>query len=104
MDLKDAGGWNWILSAFYVLFAAIGGALGGIMRRLEAKQEVKFWAIALEGAVSAFAGMLIVLLCQAMELSWQWTGVVVGVCGWIGGRATMTLLERIVTRKIGADQ
>lgn len=95
---------DWKYWALFVPFAMVGGTIGSIMRKLNNSEKVKFWMVVLEAAASGFAGVLILLLCQAMGLSLQWTGVIVGVCGWLGGGATMQLLEKVVHRKIGIDK
>jgi predicted anti-sigma-YlaC factor YlaD len=65
--------------------------------------KISKWRVVFEMACAAFAGVLVMLMCQAMNMSVQWTGVVVGVCGWLGGAAAMRLLERVVTRKVGVN-
>lgn len=93
--------WLWLLA--YCAFAAFGGTLGYIMRSLDNKLAISWWRALFEALCAAFAGVLVVLMCQAMNVGTQWTGVIVGVCGWLGGAAAMRLLERVVSRKIGAD-
>lgn len=95
------GWWLWMLG--YAAFAAFGGAMGYVMRSLDSKQPISGWRAVFEAACAAFAGVLVMLLCQAMNFTVQWTGVIVGVCGWLGGATAMRLLERVVSRKIGAE-
>ena len=92
--------WLWLVG--YAAFAAFGGALGFIMRQLDAKAEISWWRVVFEMLCAAFAGVLVMLVCQAMNMSVQWTGIVVGVFGWLGGSAAMRYLEKVVTRKVGA--
>lgn len=100
---KSPSGLEWWLWLFgYAFFAAFGGALGYIMRTLDAKSPVLWWRVLFEMLCAAFAGILVVFICQAMGMSTQWTGVVVGVFGWLGGSAAMRYLETVVTKKIGA--
>lgn len=92
--------WLWLLA--YAGFASFGGALGFIMRQLDAKAPITFWRVVFEMLCAAFAGVLVMLVCQATNMSVQWTGIVVGVFGWLGGSAAMRYLEKVVSRKIGA--
>lgn len=96
---------NWFIKASaYVAFSAIGGMLGFAMRQVDSKQPFNILRCVLEGAGAAFVGMLVLLMCQAMNLSPQWTGVIVGVCGWLGASASIRMLEGIVRNRIGASQ
>lgn len=96
---------NWVAkAAAYIAFSAFGGMLGFIMRCLDRKQPVSFWRVSLEGASAAFVGLLVLLLCNAVHLSQEWTGVIVGVCGWLGASATIRLLESVVRNKLGIGQ
>lgn len=92
----------WIKATAYVAFSAVGGMLGFIMRSIDSKQPFKIWRCLVEGASAAFVGLLVLLICQAMNLSPQWTGVIVGVCGWLGASATIRMLESVVRNKLGA--
>lgn len=93
----------WWLKPAYILLAWFGGGIGYVMRQLEAKENVSWWRALAEASASAFAGILVLLLCLAMKLSVEWTGIIVGVCGWLGANATIRLLEKVTIKKIGAD-
>lgn len=86
--------------AFYalllVLLAAVGGLLGSMIRMLDSNESIQWGVISVETLASAFSGVIVMLLCQTLGLSTQMTGVVVGVCGWFGGRTTMLWLEKRV--------
>lgn len=94
----------WIRAAAYTAFSAIGGMLGFTMRVIDSKQPFKLWRCLVEGASAAFVGLLVLMLCEAMGLSHQWTGVIVGVCGWLGASATIRMLESVVRNKLGANK
>lgn len=94
---------NWFTrAAAYTAFSAIGGMIGYAMRAVDTKQPFKIWRCTLEGAGAAFVGVLVMLLCEATHLNQQWTGVIVGVCGWLGASTTIRLLESVVRNKLGA--
>lgn len=83
-----------------ILFAGIAGALGYIMRALDHGQKLSKGRIALEFCASAFVGLLVIWICGAMHLSPEWTGVIVGVCGWLGASASIQVLQKLVWKKL----
>lgn len=90
---------TWYLAALLILLAAFGGLVGSIVRMLDEKVKISWLVAIVETGASAFSGAIVMLLCQALGFNLQLTGVVVGVCGWVGGRTTMVWLETRV-RKI----
>lgn len=103
MDPLPPNGFSAWQLLLYPLFAAIGGVLGYVLRALDAGLKVSFWRAVLEAAAAGFVGVLVMLICQSMHMSAQWTGVAVGVCGWLGATASIRMLERIVRRKLGVS-
>lgn len=92
----------WMLrAAAYAAFAAVGGVIGHLMRTLEKRQKITFTRTALESVGAGFVGLLVLLLCEALGLSEQWTGVVVGVSGWLGASVTIRMLEGLVRKRLG---
>jgi hypothetical protein len=55
---------------------------------------------ALEGVAAGFVGLLMLFMCDEMGMSKQWTGVIVGVAGWMGPSATMRVLDTIIRRRL----
>lgn len=94
--------WFWWMIG-YALFAAFGGALGFIMRKLDAKEKIAPWRVFFEALCAAFAGVLVAQFCDAMGIPVKWTAPMVGVFGWIGGSAAMRYLEKLSSRKLGAE-
>lgn len=103
-------GWNdpvlrqWLESLFYVALAGIGGALGEVSRSVQVDKRPSFWRVLLQASGAAFVGLLVLWMCQATGLPNKWTGVVVGVCGWMGSEATIRLLEKVVFKKLGVSK
>lgn len=94
---------QWLL-AWLILLAAIGGLLGSVIRMLETGDNVRWLVVTVETFASAFSGVIVMLLCQYLDLDIRLTGVIVGVCGWVGGRTSMVWLEKRVRRVLeGAD-
>lgn len=96
-------GW-WLRAGAYVAFSAMGGMIGFTMRAIDSRTPFKLWRCLVEGAGAAFVGLLVMLLCEAMNLSQQWTGVIVGVCGWLGASTTIRILESVIRNKLGAPR
>lgn len=98
-DLK-----NWLMIVVYAGFAAIGGFMGYLMRTIDKEDHPISWGRAVIEAIAAgFVGVLVLFVCLALNLSQQWTGVIVGVSGWLGANASIRLLERVVYKKIGME-
>ena len=85
----------------YAAFSSIGGILGYLMRMLEHGSPIKLPMAIVEGLASGFVGLLMYMLCHQLALSQEWTGVIVGVSGWLGANATLRILELIVYKKLG---
>lgn len=62
---------------------------------------VSYGRACVEGLAAGFVGLLVMLVCNAAGISDQWTGVVVGVSGWLGANASIRVLEKLVFSKLG---
>lgn len=93
----------WWLKPSYVLLAWFGGGIGYVMRQLEGDEKVSWGRALAEASASAFSGFLVLLLCLEMKLTSGWTGIIVGVCGWLGANATIRLLEKLTIKKVGVS-
>jgi hypothetical protein len=51
--------------------------------------------------ISAFSGLMIVLLARAFGLSGDWLELVTGIAGWIGLRMLDKIAERPVGKMLG---
>lgn len=71
------------------------------MRAFEKETPIRFGRACIEGLAAGFVGLLVMLICNAMSLSDQWTGVIVGVSGWLGANASIRMLEKLVFKKLG---
>lgn len=91
----------WVKAILYALLATFGGFLGHIMRAFEKDTPIRFGRACVEGLAAGFVGLLVMLICNAMTFTDQWTGVIVGVSGWLGANASIRMLEKLVFRKFG---
>lgn len=77
--------------------------MGYLLRNLDEGKSINWLRGALEGLAAGFVGLLVMLACQAMVLSESWTGVIVGVSGWLGASTTIKMLEGMVRKKLGVS-
>lgn len=91
----------WIQVTAYAAFAAFGGFMGHLLRTIEKGDKLNWARGFLESGSAAFVGVLVLLTCQAMEMSPEWTGVIVGVSGWLGANATIRILESVIRKRLG---
>jgi hypothetical protein len=91
----------WLEALLYAALAALGGLLGHIMRAIDKQEKINVARAIIEAMAAGFVGLLMMLACNAMALPSQWTGVIVGVCGWLGANATIRILEELVYKKLG---
>jgi hypothetical protein len=103
MESPKPGDFSFLQMLFFPLFASAGGLLGYVLRMMDAGNRVSLWRAVVEALAAGFVGILVMLLCQAMQLSAQWTGVMVGVCGWLGATVSIRMLERVVRGKLGVS-
>lgn len=84
----------------YIVIAAVGGVLGHMMRRVRSQQIITVGETALQGVVAAFAGFLVLLGCRSLGVPSDISGVLVGLCGWLGGDASLMLMQSYVCGKL----
>ena len=75
--------------------------MGHLLRTIHSNQKIGWIRAIIEGCAAGFVGVLVLFTCQAMHLSEAWTGVIVGVCGWLGASTTIAMLENVVRKKLG---
>lgn len=91
----------WVKAILYAALATFGGFLGHVMRALDESTPISYGRACIEGLAAGFVGLLVMLMCNAANMSDQWTGVVVGVSGWLGANASIRMLEKLVFHKLG---
>lgn len=91
----------WVRALLYTSLAMLGGFLGQVMRDLDAGKRVRIGRAGIEGVSAGFVGLLVMLICTELALSEHWTGVIVGVSGWLGANASIRMLERVVFKRFG---
>ena len=97
-DPNNVGIWEIVIFGF---IAAVGGLLGYLMRALNNNWKITYGRAAVECASSGFVGILAMLACKALDIDWMWSGVIVGVFGWLGAEASIAVFTKLVRKKLG---
>lgn len=103
MPFRDPSNIGLIETVVMGLFASIGGLLAYILRTLNKEEKPSWFRGLIEALASGFVGLITMLACNALELDWRWSGVVVGVFGWLGAETSIAVLARIVRKQLGID-
>lgn len=82
-------------------FAAIGGLLAYLLRTMNDEHTPTIMRAIVEALSSGFVGLIAMLICKALGLDWKWSGVVVGVFGWLGAEASIMVAIRFLKSKLG---
>jgi len=83
-----------IASAAQAGLAAVGGLIGGLMRKEDTTVRES-----IIGALGAgFVGLLVAKFCHGSGMSDDTTFVCVGVAGWLGATRTIDVLQRALSR------
>jgi len=100
---KDPQAIAFVETLLFGLFAGVGGLLAYILRTLNNDERPKWLRGLVEALSSGFVGLIAMLACKALGLDWKWSGVVVGVFGWLGAETSIMLLAKLVRTKLGID-
>ncbi|WP_092296339.1 phage holin family protein [Pseudomonas sp. NFIX28] len=95
---------EFLRSWLYIAIAATGGVLGHMMRKLSSNQQINVGETLLQGVGAAFAGYLVLLGCRSLNVSSDVSGVVIGLCGWLGADATLMLLQSYIYKKLKLER
>ncbi len=88
-------------TALYTLLAAVAGGLGYITRSMQHGLRPGLMRTLVEAGSAGFVGVMTLWACEATGMPQNWTGVTVGVLGWLGSSASIQLLEKLVYKNIG---
>jgi hypothetical protein len=91
---------EFLKSWIYIVIAATGGVLGHLMRRFGTGQKISIGETILQGVGAAFSGYLVLLGCRSLAVPSDVSGVVIGLCGWLGADATLMLLQSYIYKKL----
>lgn len=103
MNDPDFESFSFIRTIAFVLFAAVGGALAYVLRSLNLNRKPSFVRGFVEMLASGFVGLLAMLMCDALGFDWRWSGVIVGVFGWMGAEASIMMIAKVIRNKLRID-
>ena len=89
-----------------IIIAVLIAALGGLARMLgiKDKKKVRLGRLFSEVFISAFSGLMVLLLARAVAgLHGDWLGLVCGMAGWIGPRI-LDMIVKPTTKILGLDE
>ena len=92
---------NNIWDSIIAVLLAIAGGLARILN-IKDKRRLKLSRILSELFLSAFSGLMVLLLARTLGLSGDWLGLVCGMAGWVGPRM-LDLIAKIAGGKLGVD-
>ncbi len=95
---------TWAKGLAYVVFSAFAGGLGYILRAMNNGYNVSWKRVVVEMLGSGFSGVVVLWICQVSKVGAEWTGIIVGITGWLGAQATILALETLVRRKLGLER
>lgn len=90
-----------IETILFAIFAGAGGMLSYLLKSISRNEQPKVTRATIEAMSSAFVGLIAMLACKAMDIDVYWSGVIVGVFGWIGAETSMLVFTRIAKNKLG---
>lgn len=81
-------------------FAAIGGAIGYVLR----SEKIKRGDLIIESLGAGFVGAIVSMAAKYYALGAEATGVLVGISALIGARATLRFIKEQVLRRLNAKE
>lgn len=94
----------WVKYSSYAALASFGGFMGALLRAQHDGKPFSWKRVLIEAVASGFVGLLVMLVCNELQFSERWTGVIVGVFGWLGANASIVMLEQMIYKKIGLSK
>ena len=101
MPYNDPHLFEIIEGVLFTFFAATGGLLAYLLRAVHSNERPKWLTALAEFLASGFVGVLAMLACKAAGFNWMWSGLVVGVFGWLGAETSIMVLRKLVESKLG---
>lgn len=97
---------EWFRIISYGLFAALGGAIGyfELMRQASDNKLSIMANLLITIGSSAFAGMLALMILDALAIDTVWAGPVCGMTGWFGADQTLKLLRNYLFNRFLIDR
>lgn len=108
LDIGPPKGPEGISLATYIIMLVLAawGGVAHFMRRLRMDKNAKFSIIELVGeiTISCFAGIMVLFICEAMQVDRLWTAALCGLSGHMSSRVLFKLdaaLGKLLDKYIG---
>jgi len=92
------------VAVLWVLLGGYGGLMAYLMRAADRNEKPSFWRAFLEFNAAVSVGVIVMLICTAMQWSTLWTGVIVSASGWIGAKGIMSIIEALLLKRLGLQK
>ncbi|WPJ68556.1 hypothetical protein OMDBNIEC_00070 [Salmonella phage STP-SP5] len=92
---------HWAVLAAFALISLVGGALGYVMRTIDAGKKVRAGVAFLEGLSAAFFGVIMYAIYREFEISLWFAFGLAGLFAWAGSRATLKALKGLLASRTG---
>lgn len=94
----------WIKAIAFTAFAIIAGFLGHMMRTFDKGEKFSWTITTIKTLGAGLTGFLMYLLCIALNFNDIWSGIIVGVFGWLGADTTISVLKGFVYNMMKIDK
>jgi hypothetical protein len=88
----------------YALLAAFGGAVGITNQAISQNKIPTLSRVFIAAFTSAFTGVLVVMICDALQLEEIYKAPVIAFCGWYGSDQTLKLIQKTLLKRYGIDR
>ena len=94
----------WVKAIAFTVLAIIAGAVGHLFRTFESGEKISATIVLIKTLAAGVTGFLMYLLCLALNFNDIWSGIIVGVFGWLGADTTISVLKGFVYNMMKVDK
>lgn len=101
LNPDDYWAMTWVKMIVLSLLGGFAGVISYLLRQMDAGLPIKASRAAVEFFSSLLAAFFVFLTCKALGLDEVWTALACGLFGWLGAKATIMALEKLIEKKLG---